>query len=464
MDKQIKNQTNNHLFKIGTTAYIILGVLAYIFYLERTVFVDISFHLFYIIKDGGFAIQNNRFGAMLTQIFPLIGSKIGLSLSSLMKLYSVGFVLYYLAIFLIITRVLKLARFGLLMLLFSTLMVTDTFYWIQSELPQGIAFLILYFAVLFSVHNNQKIRNWILIPVLATMVVTIVFFNPLLVFLFIFFTVFLYLDHPSLREYLKASFLFYILILIIKSLFFKTYYDSNAIEGVKNFITLFPDYIFLASNKQFLLDVIGKYYLLILMLLSMTYYYISKKNYIKVFLLLAFFGGYLILVNVSYPNGADAFYIENLHLPLSVFVALPFALDFKLQNKNYFIILVVLIVAIRIIHIGFNHNLYTERVNMLSNYLQKTENLDQKKIIISENHFPKDTLLMSWATPYEFWLLSTHNGNDTRSIMITDNVSDIKWTKSYNKKFVTKWGVFDYSELPTKYFNFTDTSYYQIIE
>lgn len=233
MDKQIKNQTNNHLFKIGTTAYIILGVLAYIFYLERTVFVDISFHLFYIIKDGGFAIQNNRFGAMLTQIFPLIGSKIGLSLSSLMKLYSVGFVLYYLTVFIIITRVLKLARFGLLMLLFSTLMVTDTFYWIQSELPQGIAFLILYFAVLFSVHNNQKIRNWILIPVLATMVVTIVFFNPLLVFLFIFFTVFLYLDHPSLREYLKSSFLFYILILIIKSLFFKTDYDSNAIEGVK---------------------------------------------------------------------------------------------------------------------------------------------------------------------------------------------------------------------------------------
>lgn len=134
---------NEQTFKIGSITYIILAILAVILYIERTAFLDISFHLFYILKDGNFAIQNNRFGAFMTQLFPLIGSKIGLPLDVIMKLYSVGFVLYYFSIFLIITKFLKVQKFGIVLLLFSTLMVADTFYWIQSELPQGIAFMIL---------------------------------------------------------------------------------------------------------------------------------------------------------------------------------------------------------------------------------------------------------------------------------------------------------------------------------
>lgn len=55
------------IYRIGSLTYIVLGILALVFYLERTAFLDISFHLFYILKDGDFAIQNNRFAAALTQ-------------------------------------------------------------------------------------------------------------------------------------------------------------------------------------------------------------------------------------------------------------------------------------------------------------------------------------------------------------------------------------------------------------
>jgi len=453
---------NEQTFKIGSITYIILAILAVILYIERTAFLDISFHLFYILKDGNFAIQNNRFGAFMTQLFPLIGSKIGLPLDVIMKLYSVGFVLYYFSIFLIITKFLKVQKFGIVLLLFSTLIVADTFYWIQSELPQGIAFMILYFATIYSMDNNEKLKNWLQLPVLATMLVTLAFFHPLLIFPFLFSTIFLYLDYPSQRNYLKGGFLFYFFLLLIKSLFFKTSYDSTAMGGIKNFIELFPDYLFLNSNKQFVLDIVNKYYLLVLVFLGMTYYYVKKSKFTKAFLIATFFIGYLLLVNVSYPKGAESFYLENLYLPLSIFVTLPYVFDLKLNNKVY-LSLLILILGISLLRISINHKIYSSRVALLENYMSETQYLPEKKIIITEKQFPMDTLMMSWATPYEFWLLSTTSKNETRSIMITDDINEVEWTKNYNKKFVTKWGAFDYSELPTKYFIFDDTTFYHFI-
>lgn len=452
---------DKYTLKIGIFTYLILAIFSLVFYLERTAFLDISFHLFYILKDGEFAIQNYRFGAFLTQLFPLVGSKIGLPLHTIMKLYSVGFVLYYFIIFLVISVFLKSHKFGLILLLFSTLMVTDTFYWIQSEFPQGLAFMLLYFAVLFSIHNNRKYKQWLLFPVLAMMIVTIAFFHPLLIFPFLFCSIFLYIDHDSLRAYFKGGFLLYVFILVIKSLFFKTTYDSTAMSGVKNFMTFFPDYLSLASNKQFLSEVINKYYVLVLLFLGMTFWYIKTRKFIKAFLVTAFFGGYLLLVNVSYPQGADSFYLENLYLPLSIFVIIPFVLDVKMDIKKYYVLLIMMVLGLRLVHIGLNHDLYTERVNLLKGYMHETKDLSQKKIVISEDNFPKDTLLMSWATPYEFWLLSTLSDGESRSIMITDNMSDVEWTKDYNNKFVTKWGAFDYSELSGRYFIFNDTTFYQ---
>lgn len=453
------------IFRTGLVTYAVLAILAIVFYLERTAFLDISYHLFYIIKDGTFAIQNNRFGAFVTQLFPLIGSKIGLPLSALMKLYSVGFVLYYFAIFFIISKVLRSYRYALVMLLFSTLMVTDTFYWIQSEFPQGLAFMILYFALLDSAHLRGLFHKWQVYPVLAIMIVTLVFFHPLLIFPFLFSSVFLYLEDKSFRKILKASSLFYVLLYIVKAIFFKTVYESNATSGVDNFIRLFPNYLSLTSNKQFLHEILSKYYLLILMLFGMLWYYFRQmqREYLyKAILILMFFTGYLLLVNVSFPNGTDSFYLENLYLPLSLFIIIPFVYDIRMSQKNY-LILLILVLGIRIVQMGMTHEFYTDRIEWLESYINETKDYDQKKIIVSENHFPKNTLLMSWATPYEFWLLSTISGGETRSIMITDDVAGVEWTRGYNNKFVTKWGAFDYNELPAKYFNFKDTTLYQFI-
>lgn len=457
---------NKLVFSIGTVVYILLAILSLMFYVERTAFVDISFHLFHIIKDGYFAIQNNRFGAFFTQLFPLIGSKIGLDLDTIMKLYSVGFVLYYYAIFFVCVRILKSYQFGLVMLLLSTLMVTDTFYWIQSELPQGLALLVLYYALIDYSEKVDDRYKWILRAMIPLIVLMLVFFHPLLMFPFLFIAVFLYLKYPRLRSLLQSGTALFIFILIIKSLFFKTGYDSSAMGGVKNFLTLFPDYIFLKSNKRFVIDAFTDYYMMIIALIGLVIYYVKSKEYAKLFLVCSFFLGYTLLVNVSYPNGADKFYIENLYLPLSLFVAVALVFDIvpHIQSKKYFIPILCTILLVRIIHIGLNHTVYTQRVDYLNKLLSETALLDQRKMIISSDRVAKDTVMMTWGTPYESWLLSTINTGETRSILVTDNIGAHRWKKEHNKKFATTWGVFDYDKLPKRYFILPDTTYYDIKE
>ena len=465
MTGKIDKKTQKKTEYLGYTTYLILAIFALIFYKERTAFLDMSFHLFYILKDGTYTIQNYRFGAFVTQSFPLVGAKFGLSLKSIMQLYSVGFVLFYAAIFTIIIRLLKSVKFAIIMLLFSTLMVTHTFYWIQSELPQGIALMILYFAFLkyMSLVDKNRDNSIINIPVIVVSSFVLAFIHPLMIFPVAFVTFYFIIIDSDGRKLYLSSFISFFAIYILKSIFFKTEYDSGAMKGIINIFKLFPNYFTLQSNKNFIHYIINDYYLLIATLLVVLGYYISKKNYLKALLVAFFFFGYLLLVNVSYPAGAENFYMENLYLPLAVFVIFPLVFDLfvRLRYKILWPVL-ILILAIRITDIYFAHPLYSDRVQYIEDYIEKVNNSKQKKQIIDEKLMSKDTLLMSWASPYEFWLLSTIKTGKTLSIFITDDINAFEWGKNYNKKFLTKWGTFDYSELPSKYFIMKDSSYYSI--
>jgi hypothetical protein len=178
------------LNQMGVLTYIILLIFALYFYLERTVFIDISFHLFYILKDDSFAIQNYRFAAAFTQLFPLMGSKMGLGLDNIAKLYSIGFGVFYFMIFTFIAYGLKLWRYAMIMLLFSTMMIAHTFYWIQSEFPQGLAMMVLYFALLDYIDKKPESHKiWFL--ALGVLLFTVAFSHPLMIFPFAFFSLFL---------------------------------------------------------------------------------------------------------------------------------------------------------------------------------------------------------------------------------------------------------------------------------
>lgn len=448
---------------LGIAFLVMLSALALHFYLERTAFVDIAFHLFYILKDGSLAIQNNRFVATLTQAVPLISSKLGFSLDSIMMLYSLSFIVLQLAIYLIITKLLKSTHYGLILIATYLLMITHTFFWIQSELPQGINLLILYFAILdyqAKSGNKAKLQLWMQ-PLQYILVITLIFAHPLIIFGFMFIGVYLWLHHEDRRQLYTVSLITFSVLYYIKSLFFKTVYDEQSIKGLDNFKAFFPNYFDIPSNAVFFKSMLTHYYFLGIGFLLLMWWFAKKKHFLKLLFVAGSFIGYLLLVNVSYPSGAETFYLENLYLPLSLIIGVPLVLDLvpTLQAKHLVMILGVMMI-VRLGDICISSSTYTKRMDNLSSIIDNASKTPNAKQIIAETPALKKELIMTWGTPYETWLLSSRKGGATKSILITPQPKELEWTISNTKAFITPWGVFEYKDLPNSYFHFIDYSPY----
>jgi hypothetical protein len=158
------------------------------------------------------------------------------------------------------------------------------------------------------------------------------------------------------------------------------------------------------------------------------------------------------------------FHIESFYLPLSVFVILPLVFDvFPLIKKTPIALsLLGVILTVRLVHIGLLHQPYTERLAYQNQILDQVEQMDNKKLILDQKEIALDTLIMTWGSSYEFWLLSSiRNPTSPRSIVIDEDPARFDWALGNNNTFFTEWGNYPYAELPKAYFNFTDIGFYQ---
>ena len=452
-------------YYLGLVGYLALLVLAAVYYKERIVFSDAAFYLFNIVKDGDFAIFHSRFIAVITECFPLLGVKLQLPLDIIIMLYSVGFVVFFLVCYLVAGFGFKNYGFALVILLVNMLFVTDTFYWMLSELIQAIILMCLFFSIL-STRTFGKLS-------LPTIVITLVFLpilvfaHPLMVFPFGFGIAFMILHQDKYISVKTLVFLMvmFIVVYIMKALFATDVYDTGATQGLKNFVTLFPDYLNQYATRHFVKNWTIKYYWIPVSLAAITFLYVNHKQWLKLILVWVALGGYALLINVSYPTDyTPDFYFENLYTPLAFILALPLVLDVfpLLEKRNLATVTVGLIVLSFIIRIPLAGEPYVTRLNWERQFLKKHSN---EKLIVDKSTVPMDTLMMEWSTPYEFWLLSTTEDERTASLIIAENASVLEWATRSQTQVLFTWGFFQYAELPQRYFKYHDsTTMYRVVK
>ncbi len=442
---------------IGIAAYIIMFVLAFIFYKERTIFLDMAYNIFYIIKDKNFALQLFRFGDMVSQAPALLAVKAQLPLNAILKIYSCSLVLVYFLCYITCGSLLKRYDLALVILLLNILFAAHTFYWMVSQLPQALAMLMVLFAIV-DVGRQKKMTNLRLFFFLAA-IVTVAFYHPLVIFVITYAILFFDLSgYPATdRKMLRITAGLYVTVVLLKVMLFKTPYEHHSMSGMKNFVTLFPDYFTLFSNRQFLHKCVTDYYWIPMLFMAIVVFYKREKQQKKLWLFICVFGGYLMLVNISYPFATTpAFYIENLYLPLAVFIALPFVFDVMpaLHEKKLAVPLFSLIVITGSVRLYAMHNIYTARLTYETKYLHK---YGEQKVILKASPADAVVLQMLWGTPYEFLLLAESQFGKTASLIIDDTPSKYLWTKGVTNSLMVNWNLLPYKELPANYFHFTDT-------
>lgn len=447
------------LYYTGFLAYACLLVLAVVFYKERTILLDNSLFLFEMLKDNSFSIQRNRFIVIFPQLLPLLAAKLSLSLKWVMISYSVGYMLYHIACY-VLCGLLKNYRMGIALLLVNTMIVAHTFFWHLSELGLGISLMFPFFALLIDIgHRHTKPLQYLLA---GAGLITIVFSHPLIIFPFFFTCAFVWFNKhvKADRRMIIIICIIFGLILFAKKKLLPDTYESDSTYLIKNFKWYFPDYFRAYSNIRFVDNWFYVYYWLPVFYIGALVFYAVKKRWWLFMLVLVSCFVYSQIVNISYPEykGTYDFHWEYMYSSLCLFLALPMVFDiFPAINKHKIIVpaIVGLVVITALLRVNMIRKDYRGRVDWYRGYAEK---YGKEKMMVGLHDKPMGSLLIEWASPYEFWLLSTLERDTTVSIIIHKNVDEIGWAWDQYRGFVTTWGVYPYKDLNPQYFKFRDTS------
>lgn len=390
--------------------YGIMFLFSIYYYKERTILCDTATQLFEILNNHWFAIQVERFGAAITQVFPLLVSELGMSLKGILIAYSMSFIVFYASTFFIILWILKNEKMAMVLLMFNILMVRYSFFWIQCEFVQGVVFTLLFLTITETVLKNNNIPKWYYaVGILSA--ITIVYFYPLLIFVLAFILIYYIFLYPKKFKFLSTLLIIFILLFYIKNTFFSNWYDVTKFESTHGILERVTHFFQLVSFKQSFNFFKEEYYPAIILFVLLSFYLMVKKKYAQLTIMIVFLIGLYMLIVLTYPDGFVQFYIESQFLILSLFIAVPFAYDVLNQKYKMIIISLISILFIyRVMHIGQQFSNRLEYVRTM------TAKIDSKRIIPIQN-LDLNLLKYSWGIAYEVWLLSTLEDGKTKFIV-----------------------------------------------
>jgi hypothetical protein len=178
--------------------------------------------------------------------------------------------------------------------------------------------------------------------------------------------------------------------------------------------------------------------------------------------------GFVFIIATSYLDSKDWFYLESQYLALAVMLAVPFVFDVlpKIKNVRLAIGMIAFVLIFKVLYIFKTHEIYTARIDYLSQLLEKSRRFEGTKFFTSHTDIDEKPLLMYWGSAYEtLYLSATQSPDSTRSIYIAEDAKKTLWITGGKKNFFTIFDNIEYHKANRRYFNFQDTTRgYKLLE
>jgi len=435
--------------------FILLAMLSVYLYKER-LYADAGYYLFNAVNSGSFWIEHNRYVLAISQLLPLTGVWLGLSLKPILLMYSVGHVLFFYLLFLFVYFGLDDRRSGVMLILLQTVGIMHSFFTPQFELYYGIGLLITFYAIF-----RQDIRGWFAIVLMVVLEFFALTSHPLVFMLFAFLMLF-DIQKKEARDWKR-----YILFALVfgSVLYFKFTTFSAYEQGKVNWQFNYSE------NKQYL-NLTSTDYLLKLGLFLLRYYaevvvlwiigilmLLRHNALMKALMVTFFFIGYVALVNSAYTGIEYSRYIEQVYFPLVFIAIIPVIYYYPrtarpgLNNVSFLSLAGLILFRILMIYNGSKP--FVLRTQQMENMIASAIQMGGSKFIASEKQFGRPYSMINWSYPLESLLLSTCDGKYS-SITIAPQ-SDINFQQNDKKlrpsNFLFRmWEIHNYSWLNSNYF------------
>ena len=441
--------------RLGYLTLGVLSLMAIIYFRERTLFTDAAYQVFHLIVDGKPLIAHSRFGNVLVQVLPWLALKAQLPLQWILIAYSVSYPLLFGLLYWLIVDRLGNERLGWVLVLLFTLLSFDTFYHIQSEFYQGLAFLLLLFALIWKYPRLERAWLWAAAVVLIALIanshkLTVVFFT----FLWIYFL----LIEPAFRHWRYYLLMpVYLLIAVVFSQLFHSGYEAHKMDLFRQALAqYFPNFWDIPANGKFLVKCVQYYYFFPLLLGGLSVFYLWKRRWGRLGWVWISTLGYLLLVHYSSPNTTYRFYAEVTYLPLSIFVATPFLFEImpSIGKPQWWLIALALLMVDRVLVIRSNAPTFTQRLDWLERRIGEARQQEGgKRFYTNTYEAPMDTLIMPWGVAYESLLLTALESPDSAATLFIQ--------EAHNKQeealrtpdlFIAAFDQLPARQLPDRYF------------
>jgi hypothetical protein len=465
---------------IGFAAFALLLVWAVYLAKLKMGFTDPAFHSFEILQREGLAIQVNRFGAAVTEFFPLMAYKFGLSLKSILVIYSASFMLLHLLVYTWLWRRHGVAAAWLLLLSYL-LFSTDLFYWTISEHQQAMIYVCIWAAWLYDSRDKALNISSLFINTFAFVWIVFLYPSSFLTIFFVLGFAFLHQNNENKNENTPANTSFFksarwawflslaallVAVMLVKAKLFANEYDAqkygNMWVGLQK---IAANKELLPSMKAFLRHCTTDYYWFVLVVLANISAYILRRQWLLAVWQIGSILAVILLVQLTIHEDGGKFYIDNMYLPLGFIAALPLFYDtigqlYNLKNTNlgrqnallyYAHAALMLFVFVRLYQVWQRQDIYQQRQAWVNTSIEKLKNnpnyTDKTCFITTESEVPMNILLgCSWSVGYETLLLSSYdNPENAISLLVVPSLDGFSplLESQENRWFGTPWGNLD---------------------
>jgi hypothetical protein len=456
--------------RLIASLFIVLLIGAFVFSLERILFCDASYILFRIVNFDTLQIQEHRYGSFITQGFPLIAAKLHLPLSTIVVLYSISFNLLYLAVALLLLYRFKEQTLALLMSFYYVLFVSDTYFWTNNEVHQGIAWMFLFFAATLAM-GRKKMSMWLVTPIFVILAILSVFTHPLVLFPTLFLWVFFLLkkDWPFNKTW-TIIFSVILVLLCLNKLIISTgassHYDSEKLREATHlsFKKIFGAFVS-PHAKEIFKRTLWNYWIAAILFVVGLYTAYREKKYAHILVTLAFAGAYFVAMCITFADFIP-FYSESEWMPATIIITTLFAYYTLPKLKpRIAVMLVASIFLIRLGYIGYSSQKFVERKEWIMAKLQTMRDQNIRKAIIYENDQNNKVLIMNWGVPTESIIASALKKDEPQLTFVVGSPENIAVRMVTEPgQMISCFEVVTNSMLNRWYFRFDSTTTYQVIQ
>lgn len=465
---------NNINFPAKQVIIIVLSLFllllggALFFAQERVLFSDTALILTEILNFDSLRIQEHRYGSFVTQMFPLLGSRMHLQLHTIILFYSAAFNLFYLSVVCILLFRFKNYTLAILMALYYTLFTSDTYFWTNNEIHQAVAWLFLFAGIVIH-YKSRKYNFWLHASLFSILTFLSLFTHPLLIIIFPFLWLFILFEENinpySKKEILMLSCIVLILAALKYYLMHGGGYDTDKVRSATR--VSFKD-IFGAFTSPMARVITAKmvvsYYFVPLLFITGMYFACKEKKYKQVILVSVFTIGYFLAICLTF-SAFSPFYMESEWMPFTIITSILFVYYALPKLKpNMTIALLVVIFTVRLVNIARAAPKFVERKNWILGVLDKMEEQGIHKGYVYRTDKTDSILMISWGSPTESLIASSLKGDIPNRTFITDYPEAIRQSIVRPTAMIGCFGPLDHKIFNLNYFIIDTVSSYRHVE